>query len=152
MAINGNHNSPEYKTKSGVVLKLRPLGAMLIGLWQEDYQIRNPEPLPPPVTLENGEMWRNPRDEWYLLQRAKWNQDYNMKTAEMLIAASVVTEPPKGWKPAIPIPNKSDKVLWVSEILDNVDEFIEAVTSLSAITVDGLEQAEKNLTPLTEAV
>lgn len=145
MGHNGNHNKPVYTTKSGVALQLRPLGALLIGLWQEDYMIRCPEPLPPVVKLENGEDWRNPRDEWYLLQRAKWNQEYQMRTAEMLIEASVLSEPPTGWTPAISIPNKTDKVLWVSEVMGNeLDEFIEAVTSLSTVTQSAIEDAEKN--------
>lgn len=145
MGHNGNHNNPEYVTQFGETLKLRNLGALLIDLWSEQYRNSCPEPLPPVIKLENGEDWRNPRDEWYLLTRQEWMREYQRSLLEFLINAAVLNDPPKGWKPLLNIPGKSPKVLWVAEVMgQEYDDFSEAVLSLATVTEKAVEEAEKN--------
>lgn len=145
---NGTHNDPTFETRSGVRLRLKKVAPFLLNYWDEDYRAQHPEPLPPTIRLENGDDWRNPKDEWFLTLQSRWIREYNMRSTEFVLEFGVETDPPAGWQPPIAFPGKSNKILWLLTgdvvLPDEVDALIAAITSLTVPTEEAIEAAQKN--------
>lgn len=148
MGKNGTHNDPSYTTRSGVVLRLQKMSPFLINFWEEDYRQRCPEPIPPMIRLENGDEWRNPKDEWYLHLMNRWIKVYNLRSTEFVLEYGILDDAPPDWTPALEFPDRSRKILWLLTggviQMDEIDDVIVAITTLTVPTEAAIEEAEKN--------
>lgn len=145
LPINGDADKPDFLTQLGVTLQLKKVSQMLVAIWDEDYRLRNPSPIPPSITLENGDQYRNTQDEWYKLEYARWANRYNVASTAMMITAGVHSEPPDDFQTNFTL--HSRKFVWLTtEVLTSAefDLLVEAITSIDAPTAEAVDQAEKN--------
>ena len=147
LPINGDASQPEFVTRSGVVLALKPIKAMLIALFDEHYRGKFPPPTPPLIKLENGDMYPDAANEWYRTQYARWVNRYNLDSTQFMFEAGVLTDVPADFTSPFASETRSLKFIWLStEVLDSheIELLTEAITSLDAPTAQAVEQAEKN--------
>jgi hypothetical protein len=143
-----------YKTRSGTVLPLRPIPAMVI---RQLGNAQDEKPVPPvvEVTIGGGKTAKkikevNENDPDYLAALQNWDVIRNERIVTYIITRGVCLEPSKADIERLRMfaPGLSDvqlKFTWILELLED-DKEIAALTSKimgqTAITEQGLRDAE----------
>lgn len=154
--MNGAHGTkqdPRYTLKDGTELKLRPIKALLLDRWRIDHKKKYPPPKPPQIILENGDPWLDANDPWYKKLTEEYDEQMNSDLAEFLFNTGVRDNPPDEWQPIFHEDDVPVRYMWLSEILDNEDVsgLMNAIMGVDSPTPEGVEEAEKKLTPDGEA-
>lgn len=110
----------EYTTKTGVLLKFRPISAGILERAQARIETLYPEPQPPMTEIDHGKgrtsQQPNVRDDWYLLQHAKWRRITGEKLGAWTFGTALEVDVPP-WEVS-----QNNPVYWGACSLEDPDE------------------------------
>lgn len=156
MAIIQN---PQFKTAKGVIFDLEPIPPLIASRFDIEYNKNNPPPEPPFREVKIVGVptkQRDTEDAYYKQEVELWNS--RKRDAEMVFMFSrgIKNKVPKDWQydPETAPEKPKDsmiKALWVYEQIghEDMEALQEAIMSLNGVTQQAIEEAEKNLTPVS---
>lgn len=143
MPSKGTVQQPQYETKSGVVLDLKPIKRLILERFRLEYLKANPAPEPIMITLSNGDVAYDIENPVYLQRKADHDATYNLELVDFIFKYGVLNQPPAEWVNAYGLGD--NKVIWLNEVLDDtdMDGLTNAIFGLGSATEEGIEDEEK---------
>lgn len=141
--------SRTYTTKSGVLLVLKPIPAILLYQIQMQWDAKKP-PVPMRKVLVRGHSVTeaDPTNKDYQTALAEWRNGYLFSTAAVMIKLGIANDAPEDFSAeildALPEMSAGDlRVTWVYSILEDgeVENLSGAIMGQTMITEEGLAQA-----------
>lgn len=144
--------NPTFVTEADEVISLKPIPYALYQRWQQEYMRRCPIPRPPKrgvVYIETLVLEDDINSQSYLIELNMWNLELGRAKTDFLLSRGVIGSPPPDWQadPEMGAITETDKkVLWIMESLkteQDLENCLEAITTLTGITEKSVEEAEK---------
>jgi len=150
----GDVNDPRFVTESGIEIRIRKIGALVMRRFGIEWNKSNPEPHAPVQVLDDPAKTEieNKKDPLYVKEYNKWVEASDESTLEFILRFGVKSEPPEGWDNPFPVgEGTSLKQLWLETILlgedldwKSNDSIMNVITGLAEVTEAGVEDAKKN--------
>lgn len=140
-------------------LELLGVSNFKLAQWERAYEKRNP---PPEAPLMEIKIAGKPiarfdyNDLGYRLLKSSWDGFKNLSQFQFIASEGVANEVPNAFKvhPDLVVDGSEAerKTLWLYEVLkddDSIGELTQAILSLNNATPEAIEDAEKNLEPVS---
>jgi len=141
MSSQGDYKNPEYVLLDKTTIQLNRITQGALMFFSSEYASRSPKPLPPLYTMSNGETDHLDTDPRYLAELEAWEQQYTYALLKFCIRRGVQNSPPANY--ILSGATDDPKCDWIINLVEDIQDFQNALLGLSIPTAEGIAEAEK---------